>query len=79
MNDSSKKIQLLALANINARISHLAESESAALERAHAAAWAAAGRHRAAEELLNGKSRKGRRWRGTSTGRTCVFNARSNF
>jgi hypothetical protein len=48
----SKKNRLLAPANINARISHLAESESAALENAHAAAGAAAGRQRAAKELL---------------------------
>jgi hypothetical protein len=59
MNDSSKENQLLALANINARISHFAKSESAALERDHAAAWAAAGRHRAAKELLNGEVPEG--------------------
>src|SRR5437763_14807745 len=42
----------LALANINARISHLAESKSAALEHAHTAAGTAAGEHPVAEELL---------------------------
>ncbi len=39
-------------ANIHARISHLAESDSAALEHAHAAPGDAAGRQRAAKELL---------------------------
>ena len=41
-----------APANINARISHLAESKSAGLEYADAAAGAAAGQHLTANELL---------------------------
>src|SRR2546427_746158 len=45
-------IDVGARANINARIGHLAESESAALEHAHAAAGTAAGEHPVAEELL---------------------------
>lgn len=49
------RTNLGAPANINARVSDLAESKSAALKRAHAAAGAAAGRHRAAKELFNGE------------------------
>src|SRR5207249_7563747 len=48
-----------APANINARIGHLAESKSAALEYAHAAAGAAAGEHPVAEELLSCKIPEG--------------------
>ncbi len=47
------RIDVGARANINARISHLAESETASLKNAHAAAGAAAGRQRAAKELLS--------------------------
>ncbi|SRR6266496_4052417 len=46
------RIDVGAPANINACISHLAESKSAALEHAHAAAGTAAGEHPVAEELL---------------------------
>ena len=46
------RIDAAVPANINARMSHLAESKSAALEYAHAAAGAAAGEHLIAEELL---------------------------
>src|SRR5947207_2586197 len=58
----------LALANINARISNLAENKSAALERAHAAAGTAAGEHSVAEELLRcvipeGQSLEGHQYR----------------
>ena len=40
-------------ANVDARIGHLAESQRAALEHAHAAAGAAAVEHPAAKELLS--------------------------
>jgi hypothetical protein len=46
------RIEIGAPANINARISHLAESETASLKNAHAAAGAAAGRQRAAKASL---------------------------
>jgi hypothetical protein len=46
-------------AKINAGISHLAGSKSATLEHTHAAAGAAAGRHRAAKELLGRKVPEG--------------------
>jgi hypothetical protein len=46
-------IPLEAAANVNARISHLAKCQSAALEHAPAAASAAAGRQGAAQELLS--------------------------
>jgi hypothetical protein len=48
-------------ANINARISHLAESETHSLKNAHAAAGTAAGRQRAAKELLSGEISEGNR------------------
>ena len=47
----SFRIDVGAPANINARISHLAESETASLKNAHAAAGA--DRQRAAKELLS--------------------------
>jgi hypothetical protein len=53
------RIDVGAPANINARISHLAESETASLKNAHAAAGAAAGRQRAAKELLSGEIPEG--------------------
>src|SRR5215475_248001 len=40
-------------ADVNARISHLAEGKSAAFERAHAAAGAAAVKYPAGKELLS--------------------------
>lgn len=43
---------LLRPAKINTRIGHLAESESAAFEHAHAAAGASACGQRASQELL---------------------------
>jgi hypothetical protein len=46
------RVNLGVPANINARIGHLVESKSAALEHAHAAAGTAAGEHPVAEELL---------------------------
>src|SRR4051812_45479183 len=46
------RVDLGVPTNINARISHLAESKSAGLEYARAAAGAAAGEHLIAEELL---------------------------
>ena len=45
-----------APASINARISHLAESETASLKNAHAASGAAVG---AAKELLSGEIPEG--------------------
>jgi hypothetical protein len=53
------RIDVGAYANINARISHLAESETASLKNAHAAAGAAAGCQRAAKELLSGEIPEG--------------------
>ena len=53
------RIDVGAPANINARISHLAESETASLKNAPAAAGAAAGRQRAAKELLSGEIPEG--------------------
>src|SRR5580704_3388446 len=53
------RVNLGTPANINAGISHLAERKSAALERAYAAAGAAAGRHRPAKELLSGEFPEG--------------------
>ncbi len=51
------RINVGAPANINARISHLAESETAFLKNAHAAAGA--DRQRAAKELLSGEIPEG--------------------
>jgi hypothetical protein len=51
------RIDVGAPANINARISHLAESETASLKNAHAAAGA--DRQRAAKELLSGEIPEG--------------------
>ena len=59
------RIDVGAPANINARISHLAESETASLKNAHAATGAAAGRQRAAKELLSGEIPEGQTFRGT--------------
>ena len=53
------RIDVGAAANINARICHLTESKSAALEHAHAADGAAAGRQRAAKEHLSGEIPEG--------------------
>jgi len=59
------RIDLGAPANINARISHLAESETASLKNAHAAAGA--DRQRAAKELLSGEIPEGQSLADTST------------
>src|SRR6266498_2747173 len=53
------RIDVDTTANINARISHLAEGETASLKNAHAAAGAAASRQRAADELLSGEIPEG--------------------
>ena len=53
------RIDVGAPANINARINHLAESETVSLKNAHAAAGAAAGRQRAAKELLSAEIPEG--------------------
>ena len=53
--------RLGAPANINARISHLADSESASSEKAAAGA----DRQRAAQELLSGEIPEGQTFRGT--------------
>ena len=52
----------------NARISHLAEGETASLKNAHAAAGAAAGRQRAAKELLSGEIPEGQTLEGHQYG-----------
>ena len=70
------EIDVGAPANINARISHLAESETASLKNAQPPALIINMRPRNPSAL---KFRKGDLWRDTSTGRTCVFKARSNF
>ena len=58
-------------ANINARISHLAESETASLKNAPAAAVAAAGRQCAAKELLSGEIPEGQSLEGQTPPPLC--------
>jgi hypothetical protein len=73
------RIDFGAPANINARISQLAESETASLKNAHAAAGAAAGRQSAAKELLSCEIPEGIVGGTPVPDAPASFKARSNF
>ena len=73
------RVNLGVPANIDARIGHLAESKSAALEHAHAAAGTAAGEHPVSEELLRCVIPQGQTLEGHQYRTHLRLKARSNF